>query len=156
MLARAPLSVAESVASSAVKTALDLKAALIVVCTETGNTARLVAKYCPNVRTAACGWGCVCVIPIVALTDGAPPCLQIPIVALTAEDYVARQVAGVMKGVRARLEGSMVGTSRLLNIAALSAKEQGLAKAGDFIVAVHGAIDARPGSTNMCKVITVE
>ena len=44
------LSVAEVVASSAVKTALDLGAALIIVCTETGNTARLIAKYTPNVR----------------------------------------------------------------------------------------------------------
>lgn len=126
--ARGALSVAESVASSAVKTAMDLKACLIIVCTETGNTVRLVAKYCPN----------------------------IPILALTAEDFVARQSAGILRGVTARLEGSMVGTSRLLNTAALKAKESGLAKPGDFIVAVHGGIEARPGSTNMCKVITVE
>ena len=50
----------------------------------------------------------------------------------------------------------MVGTSRILNIAAMSAKEQGLAKSGDYIVAVHGAIEARPGSTNLCRVLTVE
>lgn len=51
------LSVAEVVASSAVKTALDLGAALIIVCTETGNTARLIAKYTPNVRRKG-GGGC--------------------------------------------------------------------------------------------------
>ena len=90
----------------------------------------------------------------------------------------------------------MVGTSRILDIAVLTAKDQGLAKvrggraarvgnfqnagaaaqrvvpptrsalpltcrrrclqAGDYIVAVHGAIDARPGSTNLVKVVTVE
>lgn len=52
--------------------------------------------------------------------------LQIPILALTAEDFVARQCFGLYKGVTARLEGSMIGTSRLLQIAALKAKERGL------------------------------
>lgn len=127
-LARGGISVAESVASSAVKTALDLKAKLIIVCTETGNTARLIAKYNPN----------------------------IPIMALTGMDFVARQCVGMLKGVTARIEGSMIGTQRLLGIAVLNAKERGLVSAGDYVIGVHGAIEARPGSTNLCKVMTVE
>ena len=35
----------EAVASSAVKTAMDIDAPCIIVCSETGNSARLVAKY---------------------------------------------------------------------------------------------------------------
>ena len=39
---------AEAIASSAVKTALDMNAKMLVVLTESGNTARLVAKYRPT------------------------------------------------------------------------------------------------------------
>ena len=35
----------ESIASSAVKTSIDAGAKLIIVCSESGNTARLIAKY---------------------------------------------------------------------------------------------------------------
>ena len=44
------LTIAEATASSAVKTAIDTNAALLIVITETGNSARLVAKYRPAVR----------------------------------------------------------------------------------------------------------
>ncbi|KAG2789811.1 hypothetical protein Pcac1_g793 [Phytophthora cactorum] len=43
-----PMETAEAVASSAVKTAIDINAKMLVVLTETGNTARLVAKYRPE------------------------------------------------------------------------------------------------------------
>lgn len=42
------LSVAESIASSAVKTSFDLEAPLIILLTASGSTARLVAKYSPH------------------------------------------------------------------------------------------------------------
>jgi pyruvate kinase len=46
---RAPQqNVAESVASSAVKTAWDLSAAMVMALSNTGNTARLVSKYRPH------------------------------------------------------------------------------------------------------------
>ena len=41
------LSTSESVASSAVKTAIDVRAKGIIVCSESGNTARQVAKFRP-------------------------------------------------------------------------------------------------------------
>ncbi len=44
----APPTTQVSVCSSAVKTASDINAALIIVITENGLTARLVAKYRPN------------------------------------------------------------------------------------------------------------
>ncbi|CAE7927600.1 PYK, partial [Symbiodinium sp. KB8] len=40
-----PMTVTEAVASSAVETALSMDARLIVVCSETGNSARLISKY---------------------------------------------------------------------------------------------------------------
>ncbi|KAJ3028819.1 hypothetical protein HDV00_010004, partial [Rhizophlyctis rosea] len=44
---RLPISVSEAVASSAVKTSWDVHAALIIVLTQTGNTAQAIAKYRP-------------------------------------------------------------------------------------------------------------
>ena len=38
----------EAIASSAVKTAMDMNAKMLIVLTESGNTARLVAKYRPE------------------------------------------------------------------------------------------------------------
>ncbi len=43
-----PISTHESVCSSAVNTASDVKASLIIVITENGSTARIVAKYKPR------------------------------------------------------------------------------------------------------------
>lgn len=62
---------AESVASSAVKTAIDLKATMVIVLSETGTTARLLAKYRP----------------------------QVPILAFTAAYPVARQMNGYLRNV---------------------------------------------------------
>jgi len=41
--------ITDSVASSAVKTSWDLNASLIIALTESGSTARLVAKYRPHI-----------------------------------------------------------------------------------------------------------
>jgi len=43
-----PITTHESVCSSSVKTASDVSASLIIVITENGSTARLVAKYRPK------------------------------------------------------------------------------------------------------------
>jgi pyruvate kinase len=50
----APYGTAESVACAAVASVLDLKVDLIVVLTETGKLARLVAKYKPEVAIICC------------------------------------------------------------------------------------------------------
>ena len=47
------ISTHESVCSSAVKTASDINASLIIVITETGLTANLVAKYKPRQKILA-------------------------------------------------------------------------------------------------------
>lgn len=62
--------VSEAVASSAVKTAIDVGARMLVVLTESGRTARMVSKYRP----------------------------QQPILVLTSSAETTRQVAGAVRG----------------------------------------------------------
>jgi pyruvate kinase len=121
------MSVAEAVASSAVKTAYDMGAKAILVCSETGNTARLVSKYRPSM----------------------------PVMVLTATESVARQLSGLVRGVRTTVMGSMIGTDSIVHRAEDMLKELGWVKSGDLVVAVHGQIEGRPGSTSLCRVLTV-
>lgn len=93
------MSIPEAIASSAVKTQIDMGAKVIVVCSETGNSARLVAKYRP---------GC-------------------PILCLTATESVARQVNGLNRGVQSVVMGSMIGTESILLRACEIAKAAGWA-----------------------------
>lgn len=72
------ISAAESVASSAVKTAIDLEATMVVVLTETGTSARLLAKYRP----------------------------QVPILAFTVAADVARQINGYLRNVQTQVKSS--------------------------------------------------
>jgi len=120
--------IGEAIASSAVKTAIDMGAKCIVVCTETGNSARLISKYRP-----AC-----------------------PILALTSTDSVARQVTGLCRGVKTVVMGSMIGTDSIMHRAADMAKEWGWVVKGDCLVAVFGTLEGRSGSTNVLKVMNVE
>ena len=121
------MSVPESVASSAVKTAIDMGAKCIVVCSETGNSARLVSKYRPSA----------------------------PILMYTNSESTARVTNGLCRGVTSIVTQSMIGTEQILQNACDYAKEQGWASAGDSIVAVHGTLEGRPGATNLLKVLTV-
>lgn len=118
----------EAIASSAVKTANDMGAKMLVVLTETGNTARLIAKYRP----------------------------EQPILVLTALGETARQTEGMLRGTMSRVMGSMIGTDSILFRATDIGKKQGWIKAGDAVVAIHGMHEARSGSTNMLKVLVVE
>ncbi|KAG2527431.1 hypothetical protein JM18_003850 [Phytophthora kernoviae] len=118
-----PMSTQEAIASSAVKTAIDINAKMLVVLTESGDTARLVAKYRP----------------------------QMPVLVLTAMAGSARQAEGFFKGVKARCMGSMIGTDSILYRATDLGKQFGWLKSGDTVIALHGQIEARSGSTNMLK-----
>lgn len=69
------LNTAEAIASSAVKTSIDMGAKMLVVLTESGRTAGLVAKYRPGV----------------------------PILVLTTTSETARQVEGVLRGCHSRV-----------------------------------------------------
>lgn len=119
---------AESIASSAVKTAYDVRAKVIVVLTTSGKTARYVAKYRP----------------------------EMPVLVLTAMGHVARQTQGYLKNSESAMLGSMLGTDAILVRAQDMAKRRGWVKADDKMVCVYGLREGTTGSTNMLRVITVE
>mmetsp|Transcript_20697 Transcript_20697/g.27261 ORF Transcript_20697/g.27261 Transcript_20697/m.27261 type:complete len:507 (+) Transcript_20697:165-1685(+) len=116
----------EAVASAAVNVSIDVKARMIVVLSDTGNTARYVAKYRPSV----------------------------PIIVYTALEETARQASGYLKNCKAQVIGSMIGTESILFRAIDIGKQQGWVQKGDAVVCVHGMQEAIPGSTNMLRVLT--
>mmetsp|Transcript_26222 Transcript_26222/g.54758 ORF Transcript_26222/g.54758 Transcript_26222/m.54758 type:complete len:223 (+) Transcript_26222:978-1646(+) len=118
------LSTSESIASSAVKTSIDVKAKAIVVCSETGTTATQVAKFRPGK----------------------------PIVVLTASRRVARQCNGYLRGASAVVvdDVSKDMESAIQSIIDGFVKS-GFATAGDAIVVVTGTMNA-PGRTNLMRV----
>merc|ERR1712193_9594 len=99
----------ESVCSSAVKTTVDSDMKLIIALTETGTTARLIAKYRP----------------------------KCPILAITASESCVRQL-GSCRGVVPMLTASFQGTDSVITKALARAKETGMVQQGDDVVAVHG------------------
>ncbi|KAL6042827.1 Pyruvate kinase [Balamuthia mandrillaris] len=121
-----PIPVPETIASSAVKTAWDINARLIICLTESGNTARLITKY----RAA---------VPILAVTNCA---------------ITSRQLL-VSRGVVPFLVDSMAGTEKLIARAIDYAKKLRLVDDGDVIVLTSGQIEEQSGSTNILRVLKV-
>lgn len=119
------MSVTETIASSAAKTANDVGAKLICVLTETGNTARLVAKYRP-----------------------APP-----IYAITQNKETARQLM-ISRGVFAVTVGSVIGTERIIQKTISEMKDIKALATGDLVVVTSGHIEGISGSTNILKVVS--
>jgi pyruvate kinase len=99
----------EAMCSSAVKTTMDADCKLIIVLTESGVAARVVAKYRPGV----------------------------PIIAVSASEQVTRQF-NVVRGVHAMLTESFAGTDSVITKAINYAKGLGMVSPGDAVVCVHG------------------
>jgi len=116
----------EAVCSAAVKSTVDADCVLIVALTETGHTARLIAKYRPAV----------------------------PILAITASQTTVRQL-GCVRGVVPLLTASFVGTDSVITKAIKHAVASGMVKSGDQVVAVHGTQEETPGHSNLLKMVTV-
>eukprot|EP00163_Fabomonas_tropica_P014968 TRINITY_DN2727_c0_g1_i3.p1 TRINITY_DN2727_c0_g1~~TRINITY_DN2727_c0_g1_i3.p1 ORF type:complete len:295 (-),score=101.97 TRINITY_DN2727_c0_g1_i3:115-999(-) len=120
----------ESVATSAVNAAYELRAKAILVLTNSGRTARLVAKYRP----------------------------RCPIIAITKTPCTARQLC-ITHGVRAVLyQGDDIATVTMdqrLFIGVEWAKQRELLQTGDVYVAVH-ADKIGKGFANLTRVMTVE
>jgi pyruvate kinase len=121
------LDVPESVASSAVKAATDARCSLIIALTETGHTARLLAKYRPSQ----------------------------PILALSASEATSKHLK-ICRGIISLQVPSFQGTDHVIRNAIEHAKEIGLIKSGDRIVAVHGVQEEVSGHTNLMKIVEVE
>ncbi|KAI9205452.1 pyruvate kinase [Polychytrium aggregatum] len=121
---RLPISVSEAIASSAVKTSWDVHATLIIVLTQTGNTALSIAKYRPIA----------------------------PVLAITANAQVARQCQ-VLRGIYPLLVDSMAGTENLIHRAMLWGVKMGMAQRGDPVVVTSGIIEETAGATNIMRVL---
>lgn len=121
------LSVSESIASSAVKTATDVNAKIIIVFSHSGSVARLIAKFRP----------------------------AMPICVLTPSDRVARQVTGILKGAYAFIVDAGEANNTLIRDTCDAMKTAGVAANGDAYVLVMGNTFG-PGATNTVKVQYME
>merc|ERR1711957_350927 len=117
------LSTSESIASSAVKTAIDVNAKAIIVMSESGNTARQVAKFRPGM----------------------------PIKVITTSKRVACQCFGTLKGSTGHLVATMDDEDTMVKLIIDEMKAAGKTSAGDPYVIVHGTV-AKSGATNTMKI----
>merc|ERR1719456_1587749 len=120
------VSVPESVCSAAVAAVIDCSAALIIVLTETGQTARMISKYRPSV----------------------------PILALSAAESAVKQLS-LHRGIVALQVASFQGTENVLKSAIETAKSMGLVSVGDSCVCIHGVREEVSGSSNLMKIVEV-
>jgi pyruvate kinase len=119
--------VPEVVCSYAVRAANDLGASVIIVLTESGSTARLVAKYRPRVPT-------VCVTHTHETANFllcSRACLPVVV-------------------------PSMVGSDHLIADAMDHSKKIGIAKSGTLAVVVQGTLEGQAGNSNILKVLSIE
>jgi pyruvate kinase len=117
------LSTSESIASSAVKTAIDVHAKAIIVCSESGMTATQVAKFRPGV----------------------------PILCLTLTDRVARQVCGVLRSATAKVLSGFTELDKDIDTCLEGMKDSHGLKAGDAVIVITGTIHHK-GCTNLMRV----
>ncbi|MDI6870926.1 MAG: pyruvate kinase [Bacillota bacterium] len=120
-------SISDAISHATCQTAQDLKVAAIITSTQSGATARLVAKYRP----------------------------EAPIVAATPDPLVARQLTLVW-GVRPVGVSETPDIDAMLAEVVRAARELGYAGAGDVLAITAGLRPGVPGSTNLLKVHVVE
>ena len=104
------LSVGESMASSAVKTALDIKAKLILVLSETGRMANYIAKFRPAVS----------------------------VLCMTPDETTARQLSGCLSGVHTCKVDSLAKAKELIEELSYELVQAGLVQSGDCMVVCGG------------------
>ena len=117
------LSTSESIASSAVKTAIDVGAVAVIVVSESGTTATQVAKFRPGR----------------------------PIHVITSNEQVARQCCGLLRSATADVVADFSKMDSEIEKVIASFKSAGQAKAGDAVVVVTGTINQK-GATNLMRV----
>lgn len=118
--------IANAISLAASETASELNAAAIVTATQTGNTARMVAKY----RSEA------------------------PVIAVTPKEKVARSLA-LSWGVSPIVAEKVESTDELIVKSVEAAKEYNYVKDGDLVVVAAGVPVQNTGSTNLLKVHVV-
>ena len=119
--------VTDVIGHATVQIATELNASAIITSTQSGTTARMVAKYRP--RT--------------------------PIVAVTVSNYTASQL-NLFWGVTPLAARASKDTDDMIDMAVNSAKEASLVKCNDTVVITAGVPVGIPGTTNIIKVHEVE
>jgi pyruvate kinase len=117
------ISVTESISQSVANCALDLQAKAIITSTESGYTARMVAKYRPKA----------------------------PIFAVTPNEGSMRRLA-LIWGVIPVLGAKAKTTDQMFELAVDSALQAGYIRLGDIVVITAGVPVGRSGTTNLIKV----
>ena len=123
LLEQGSLSTSESIASSAVKTSIDVGACAIIVVSESGTTATQVAKFRPGR----------------------------PIHVITSNSQVARQCCGILRAAQAFVVEDFSEMDKAIDKVIGKLKSSGNAKAGDAVVVVTGTISQK-GATNLMRV----
>jgi len=118
--------VPEVVCSYAVRAANDLGASVLITLTESGSTARLVAKYRPRV----------------------------PIICVTSSQETANFLL-LSRATLPLLVSTMIGSDQLIQLAMDESKKLGISKPGDLAVIVQGTLEANPGNSNLLKVLPI-
>lgn len=119
------MTITDAIGQSVAHTAINLSAAAIVTPTESGHTARMIAKYRP----------------------------QAPIVAVTVNESVSRKL-GLVFGVFPASGQNANSTDEMLEDAVQKSLDSGIVKHGDLIVITAGSV-GESGTTNLMKVHTV-
>lgn len=119
------MTITDAIGQSVAHTAINLSAAAIVTPTESGHTARMIAKYRP----------------------------QAPIVAVTVNESVSRKL-GLVFGVFPASGQNANSTDEMLEDAVQKSLDSGIVKRGDLIVITAGSV-GESGTTNLMKVHTV-
>ncbi|MEH7103292.1 pyruvate kinase [Bacillus velezensis] len=119
------MTITDAIGQSVAHTAINLSAAAIVTPTESGHTARMIAKYRP----------------------------QAPIVAVTVNESVSRKL-GLVFGVFPASGQNANSTDEMLEDAVQKSLDSGIVKRGDLIVITAGSV-GESGTTNLMKVDTV-
>ena len=120
-------SINDAITHTCCLTAMDLNATAILTATQTGHTARMIARY--------------------------RPCC--PIAALTTTEKSRRQLA-ITWGAYPYLSGSVDSTDRLFSLCVECARKEGFVQAGDTVVITAGVPIGKSGSTNLIKAQKVE
>ncbi|MGF7014349.1 pyruvate kinase [Ornithinibacillus bavariensis] len=117
------MTITDAISQSVTHTAMNLSASAIVTPTESGHTARMIAKYRPKA----------------------------PIVAVTYSEQVNRHLSLVW-GVHAVSGGRAASTDEMLDVAIEKGLETNLLKRGDRVVITAGVPVGEAGTTNLMKV----
>jgi pyruvate kinase len=120
-------SVSDAISHATCQTAYDIKAVAIITSTQSGSTARMVAKYRP----------------------------EAPIIAATPSMKVSRELTLVW-GVYPIIVPSAANIDHMIDVSVAAAKKAGFITKNDLTVITAGVRTGIPGSTNLLKVHYIE